>query len=104
MLFRMAQSWDDLVEGSRGGPVTPGKMFGSEGLRTGKKFFAIWWHEQLVVKIPADRLQELVAAGDGEPFEPMPGRPMNGWILLGDSADWSTLVEEARAFVAAQNA
>ena len=48
-------------------------MFGSQGLRTGTKFFAIWWHEQLVVKPSPDRLQELLAAGGAEPFEPMRG-------------------------------
>jgi hypothetical protein len=46
-------------------PITRGTIFGSQGLRTGTKF-AIWWHEQLVVKLPADRQQELVASGEGE--------------------------------------
>ena len=94
--------WQQLVADTEGGEVTPGKMFGSEGLRTGRKFLAIWWHEQLVVKLPADRLQELVVAGDGRHFEPMEGRRMNGWILLGNSVDWAPLVEQARAHVAAQ--
>ena len=98
----MPDAWGDLVERTRGGDVTPGKMFGSAGLRTGKKFFALWWHEQLVVKLPADRLEDLVAAGQAEPFEPMEGRRMNGWIVLGDSADWDPLVAEARAHVEAQ--
>jgi hypothetical protein len=91
--------WLDLVERTRGGNVTPGKMFGSQGLRTGKKFFAIWWHEQLVVKLPVDRLRELVASGQGEPFEPMEGRPMNGWAVLHGTAEWDPLVTEARAWV-----
>jgi hypothetical protein len=77
-------------------------MFGSQGLRTGTKFFAIRWHEQLVVKLPADRLQELVAAGRGELFEPMPGRSMNGWLLLHDATDPDALLAEARAHVEAQ--
>src|SRR3954470_14068264 len=99
----MTQSrWQELVEGAEGGHVTQGTMFGSKGLRTGTKFFAIWWHEQLVVRPPPPGLPELVGAGRGQPFEPMEGRRMNGWILLGDSADPSGLVEEARAFVAAQ--
>ena len=96
--------WEQLVADVEGGDVTRGKMFGSAGLRTGTKFFAVWWQEQLVVKLPPARLTELVEAGQAQPFEPMEGRPMNGWIVLGDSADWSPLVEEARAFVAAQNA
>jgi TfoX/Sxy family transcriptional regulator of competence genes len=94
--------WQELVETSVGGDVTLGTMFGSKGLRTGRKFFAIWWHEQLVVKLPPDRLAALVEAGDGQPFEPMEGRRMNGWILLGDSADWASLVDEARSHVQAQ--
>src|SRR3954447_14522760 len=96
--------WHDLVETAEGGAVTQGTMFGCKGLRTGRKFFAIRWHEQLVVKLPPDRLTSPVDAGEGRPFEPMEGRRMNGWIVLGDSAEWSGLVEEARAFVAAQNA
>ena len=95
------ERWLDLVETAVGGPVTQGTMFGSKGLRTGKKFFAIWWNEQLVVKLPPARLTELIEAGDGQPFEPMEGRRMNGWIVLGDSADWPPVVEEARGYVAA---
>jgi hypothetical protein len=83
-------------------PITRGTMFGSQGLRTGTKYFAIWWHEQLVVKLPADRLQELVASGEGEVFEPMPGRPMNRWAVDQPSTDWYSLVSDARAFVEAQ--
>ena len=99
-----SDSWQELVERAEGGAVTRGKMFGSEGLRTGTKFFAIWWNDQLVVKLPPARLTELVEAGAGQPFEPMEGRRMNGWIVLADSVDWSPILEEARAYVAAQNA
>src|SRR4051794_12021382 len=95
--------WEELVVAAEGGDVTPGTMFGSKGLRTGRKFFAIWWHEQLVVKLPPDRRGARVEAGDGQPFEPMEGRRMNGWIVLAGSLDWLPVVEEARAFVAAQN-
>ena len=38
-------TWEQLVERSVGGPVSRGSMFGSQGLRTGTKFFAIWWHD-----------------------------------------------------------
>jgi len=96
------ERWQELVGTAEGGDVTQGTMFGSKGLRTGKKFFAIWWHDQLVVKLPPDRLQELVAAGTGQVFEPMEGRTMNGWLLVGDAAGWPELVEEGRAFVASQ--
>jgi hypothetical protein len=102
---RMAdERWQELVAAAEGGDVTSGKMFGSAGLRTGTKFFAVWWHDHLVVKLPPARLTELVEKGDGQPFEPMEGRRMNGWIVLDDSAEWPPVVEEARAYVAAQNA
>jgi hypothetical protein len=94
--------WEQLVERSVGGPVSRGSMFGSKGLRTGTKFFALWWQERLVVKPSPDRLRELVDAGDAEPFEPMPGRPMNGWVVVGPNADWLPLVDEARAYVESQ--
>jgi hypothetical protein len=43
-----------------------------------------------------------VASGEGEVFEPMPGRPMNGWVLLQGSAEWDAVVTAARAHVEAQ--
>jgi len=94
------QSWAELVDRFVDGDVTPGHMFGCAGLRTGRRFFAIRWHEQLVVKLPPTRLAQLVEAGDGRPFEPMEGRRMNGWIVLAGPAARADLVEEARAYVA----
>jgi TfoX/Sxy family transcriptional regulator of competence genes len=100
MIGPMAEErWEQLVEGAVGGPVSRGSMFGCAGLRTGTKFFALWWEERLVLKPSPDRLRQLVAAGRAEPFEPMPGRPMNGWVVVGDDADWGPLVDEARTFV-----
>lgn len=93
------EHWQDLVERFVDGDVTPGHMFGCAGLRTGRRFFAIRWDGQLVLKLPAGRLGGLVEAGDGRPFEPMEGRPMNGWVVLARS-DRTDLVEEARAYVA----
>ena len=98
--------WDELadgaVDGCADGAVSRGRMFGSQGLRTGRRFFAIWWQERLVLKLPPDRRDGLVAEGRAEPFEPMDGRPMNGWVVVAPSPAWPDLVEEARAFVAAQ--
>src|SRR3954471_15172535 len=94
--------WAGLVARMEGGPVSVGSMFGSRGLRTGKKFFAIWWHDRLVLKLPPERLRDLVSAGQGAPFEPMDGRPRNVWVLLAESVQASPLVDEARAFVESQ--
>jgi hypothetical protein len=94
------EGWADLVDRFVDGDVTSGHMFGCAGLRTGRRFFAIRWHGQLVVKLPPPRLSGLVDAGDGRPFEPMEGRRMNGWLVLADRPDPGELVEEARAYVA----
>lgn len=93
------QRWDELVDTAVGGPVTPGSMFGSTGLRTGSKFFAIWWHQQLVLKLPGERATALAAAGQATAFEPMAGRRMNGWVVVAASADWTPLATEACEFV-----
>jgi TfoX/Sxy family transcriptional regulator of competence genes len=98
------ERWEQLVADAEGGAVSRGKMFGCEGLRTGRKFFAIRWQDQLVVKLPDARRQELETAGQGEPFEPMEGRRMNGWIVLDSAADWPSLTGEARTFVESQQA
>ena len=94
--------WEDLVERTVDGDVTPGSMFGCRGLRTGRKFFAIRWHQRLVVKLPAERRGELVAAGQAVHFEPMEGRRMNGWVVLGETVEWDPVVAEARAWTASQ--
>jgi TfoX/Sxy family transcriptional regulator of competence genes len=96
------ERWDELVEATVGGPVTRGTMFGSKGLRTGKKFFAIWWDDQLVVKVSPARIEEMVGAGEAVHFEPMAGRPMNGWVVADPTADWAALAAEALAFVESQ--
>jgi hypothetical protein len=57
----------------------------------------------LVLKLPTDRQDELVGTGQAVPFEPMDGRRMNGWVVVDDTVDRPPLVEEARAFVAAQS-
>ena len=94
------ERWDDLVDRFEGGPVSRASMFGSRCLRTGRKVFAIWFHgEHLVAKLPPARAQFLLASGAAEPFEPMPGRVMNGWVLVGPATDWPALAAEARAYV-----
>jgi TfoX/Sxy family transcriptional regulator of competence genes len=93
------EQWQDLVEDMVGGPVTLGTMFGSKGLRVGRKFFAVRWQEQLVLKLPADRVTALVSGGQGTPFEPMAGRTMNGWVVLAPDVEPTPPTAEARQYV-----
>ena len=52
------------------------RMMGSEGLKTGGKFFAMVSKDELVVKLPCERVDELVEAGAGHRFDPGHGRLM----------------------------
>jgi hypothetical protein len=76
--------------------VTEGHMFGNAVLKIGGKVFAGLWDGQLVVKLPAARVDALIAAGKGSAFEPMPDRAMREWVLVGDDEE---LAAEALVFV-----
>lgn len=79
--------------------VDQGRMLRSTGLRAGGKFFAFARDDELVVKVPADRVDELVASGAGEPFF-SGGRRMREWVCLrpADEQTCAAHVGEARRF------
>lgn len=56
---------------------------------------------RLVVKLPRERVDRLVAAGSAERFDPGHGRVMREWASLDPAApeDWDALAAEAREFV-----
>jgi len=82
--------------------VTTAKMFGSPGLRVGKKVFACLVKGKLVVKLSQERVGALVAAGEAERFDPGMGRLMKEWAAIAPrSTDaWLGLAQESKEFVA----
>jgi hypothetical protein len=86
---------------SRDRRVTSGKMMASFGLRVGGKIFAMLVGGELVVKLPRERVDALVAAGRGHAFDPRrDGRLMKEWLVFeGDDPAWVDLAREAYAFV-----
>jgi hypothetical protein len=80
-----------------GGP----RRFGSATLRTGGATFAMVVRGALVLKLPRDRVDALVAEGLGDPFGKEVGRPYREWVALPDGAPDSdlALAREALAFV-----
>jgi hypothetical protein len=95
-------AFDAIVARFDGEPdVEHGTGFGqSPGLRVRRKIFAMLVDDELVVKLPADRCAELVAAGHGRPFQ-TGGRNMREWVVVGDedADEWLRLAEDAHAFV-----
>ena len=81
-----------------------GKGFGSTGLKVNGKLFAFMSSKgQFVVKIPKARVQELVAAGEAEHFDPRHGRKMKEWAAIDSpKVDWIQLAREAHRFVKGQ--
>lgn len=90
----------DTTSGSAGGG--PQRAFGSTSLKTNGKMFAMLVNERLVVKLDRRRVDALVAASEGERFDPGHGRLMKEWLAVGSSSDevWLSLATESEAFVA----
>ena len=80
-----------------------GLGFGSSALKAGRSIFAMLTHGRLVVKLPRARVAELLAAGEGEPFDAGKGTPMKEWVVVNDDhpRTWRELAEEAFASVSA---
>jgi hypothetical protein len=79
------------------------KGFGSGALKVRGKIFAMIASKgRFVVKLPRERVSDLVNDGKGRLFEPGPGRIMKEWFETNDGleASWLDLAKEARAFVA----
>ena len=81
--------------------VTSGRMMASLGLKVDGKIFAMLVRGELVVKLPRERVEALVAAGKGHAFDPRrDGRLMKEWLVFeGEDPPWVDLAREAYAFV-----
>jgi len=86
--------------------VTTGTMMGFPCLRVGntRAFFASCDHRtgDLIVKLPRERVQQLIADGTGQPFAPA-GRTFREWVLIQgrDMTRWVELIDEARRHIGA---
>jgi hypothetical protein len=91
--------------------VTEGSIMNSRCIRVSSAapvkaakpdFLAMPHHKKsgLVVKLPADRVAELIEAGVGEPFAPA-GKVFREWLAVteADEDAWRSLLREGVAFV-----
>ena len=102
--------FDDLVSDFSDDPaVTPpsargGRRFGASALKVDGKIFAMLVGGELVVKLPRERVDDLVDSGMGKPFESGQGRVMKEWVALDavDAREWGKLTRAAREFVSSR--
>ena len=82
--------------------------FSEGGLMTAGKLFAVQHKgDQLLLKLPTERVEAMIATGKGAPFSAgMAGRVMKEWVLAQPEVaeDWLRLAAEAEAFVRQQAA
>jgi hypothetical protein len=103
------ERYENLVDELAGAdgviPPTGGSGFGRGALRYRRKIFAMFVRGQLVVKLPASRVDELVAGGHGERFDANKGTPMKEWFSLdpGSGLPWLPLAREALSFAVTQS-
>lgn len=103
------ERYEDLIDellGTDG--VTPppgGSGFGRGSLRYRRKIFAMLVRGRLVVKLPAARVDELLAAGQGDRFDANKGTPMKEWFSVDPESqqEWLTLAREALDFARANH-
>ncbi|BEP16354.1 hypothetical protein acdb102_46650 [Acidothermaceae bacterium B102] len=82
-------------------PPGSGGGFGAGALKVGGRIFAMCPREQLIVKLPAARVTQLIADDIGSAFDAGKGRPMREWLTVQDDAreTWLRLAREAYDFV-----
>ena len=78
-----------------------GRGFGSSALKVGGKIFAMLTSKgRFVVKLPKERVDELVRLKAGERFDAGQGRRMTEWLVLGGGTErWIETAREGRRFV-----
>lgn len=88
-----------------GDPNASGHRFGSSGLKINGKIFAMVSSKgHFVVKLSRERVDALVRARVGKPFDPGHGRLMKEWLAVQSAGEARclALAREAMVFVASR--
>jgi len=93
--------FEDLATSIEG--AIKGKMFGALCLKAANngKAFVMLWKGYMIFKLTGDDLQNALSLDDAKIFEPADGRPMAGWVQLGDFyiEKWGRLAQQAFEYV-----
>jgi hypothetical protein len=97
---RYADLVEELADVPGVDPPSGGRGFGRTALRFHNKIFVMFVRGQLVLKLPAARVAELVTRGEGVRFDANKGTPMKEWFSLDPRSghDWLPLAHEALDF------
>ena len=97
-----AEFWDAAAPLLAEGSIEEGTIMGGPCVRSGGEFVGMPHHKGpgIVVKLPRDRVDALVGAGEGAPFAPA-GKVFKEWVLIEahDEDRWQELLRESIAFV-----
>mgnify|MGYP001037323904 CR=1 FL=1 len=71
-----------------------------ESLKTRKKMFAMFSKGHFVLKLPKERVSELINSGHGLPYDPGNGKIMKEWVIIPEdyAEKWIEYASEAKAF------
>ena len=71
-----------------------------EALKIKRKMFVILNQNDITVKLPKNRVAELLASGEGLPYDPGNGKIMKEWVTipLKTSKKWMAFVKEGMKF------
>lgn len=87
--------------------IEEGTIMGGRCARVAGEFLALvdFKGSGMVVKLPRERVDELVTAGTGRRFAPA-GKVFKEWVAVpeADAATWESLLREGVAFVAPSDA
>ena len=95
--------WELADEMISAGAAHEGTMMGTRCLRVDGEFLAMFFQKtgQLIVRLPENRVAEVIYAGSGAEFKPA-GGTVREWVAVDEINRqlWRSLLEEGREFVA----
>ena len=73
---------------------------GAQGIKQGKKLIVMFMKGEIIVKLPANRVSEIITSGEGEAYDPGTGKPMKNWVLIPETRKdlWIKYCEEAKNY------
>lgn len=78
--------------------ITERPMFGQRAGFVNGNMFLCLFGDRIAIKLPEERSAELLKVRGAEPFVPMAGRPMRGYVMI--PASWHKNTAKAEEWVA----